>query len=118
MLERKLGNRATLLREVEHDARALARERSCKGFAAAVRAGIALQRGARADALTGLDAAVREFDAAHMKSYAAAARDRAARLRDDASSASEIMTAADVLRAEGVVSPERMIAMLLPGFGV
>jgi hypothetical protein len=32
--------------------------------------------------------------------------------------ASEITKAADALRAEGVVSPERMIAMLLPGFGV
>jgi hypothetical protein len=118
MLERKLGDRATLLREVEQDARALARESFGKGFATAFRAAISLQRGARADALTGLDAAVREFDASHMKSYAAAIRDRAARLRDDASSASEITKAADVLRAEGVVSPERMIAMLLPGFGV
>jgi hypothetical protein len=48
----------------------------------------------------------------------AAARDRAARLRDDASSAVEIANAAEVLRGEGVASPERMIAMLLPGFGV
>jgi tetratricopeptide (TPR) repeat protein len=120
MLERKLGDRATLLREVEQDARALSRasSSSSKAFAAAARAGIALQRGARADALAGLDAAVREFDTAHMKSYAAAARDRAARLRDDASSASDITKAADVLRAEGVVSPERLIAMLLPGFAV
>jgi hypothetical protein len=53
-----------------------------------------------------------------MKSYAAAARDRAARLRGDPSSDSEIASAAEVLQAEGVVSPERMIAMLLPGFGV
>jgi len=119
MVERHLGDRETLLREVERDARALARAGAWgKGFAPAFRAGIALRRGARADALAGLDAAAREFDTAHMKSYAAAARDRAARLRDDASSASEIASAADVLRAEGVVSPERMIAMLLPGLGV
>jgi len=120
MLDRNIGNPETLLREVERDVRALSREGvgSWKAFATAFRAATMLRRGSRADALAGLDAAAREFDTAHMKSYAAAARDRAARLRDDASSDSEIASAAEVLQAEGVVSPERMIAMLLPGFGV
>jgi hypothetical protein len=118
MLERNLGSREALLRELDHDTRALAREGSCKGLATAFCAGIALGRGSRSRALAGLEAAARDCDAVHMKSFAAAARDRAARLRDDGSSPSEIANAAEVLRAEGVVSPDRMIAMLLPGFGV
>lgn len=118
MLERNLGSREALIRELEHDTRALAQEGSCKGLATAFRAGLALRRGARADALAGLEAAARDCDAAHMKSFAAAARDRAARLRDDGSSAVEIANAAEVLRAEGVASPDRMIALLLPGFGM
>jgi tetratricopeptide (TPR) repeat protein len=118
MLDLNLGSPQALLREVERDARALASGGSWSGLATAFRAALALRRGSRADALAGLRRAAREFDAAHMKSYAAAARDRAARLRDDGSSAAEIANAAEVLRAEGVASPERMIAMLLPGFGV
>jgi len=118
MLDRNLGRPQTLLREVECDARALASGGSWSGLATAFRAALALRRGSRADALAGLGRAVREFDTAHMKSYAAAARDRAARLRNDASSATEIANAAEVLRAEGVASPGHMIAMLLPGFAV
>jgi hypothetical protein len=51
-----------------------------------------------------------------MKGYAAASRGRSARLRADAATAAEVARAADVLRSEGVVDPERFMAMLVPGF--
>jgi hypothetical protein len=84
-------------------------------FSACLRAGIALHTGARADALAALQSAAAEFERADMKAYAAAARDRAARLRGDAAASAEIAQAAEQLRAEDVVSPERTIEALLPG---
>jgi hypothetical protein len=111
------ARRNALVREARRDARVIAREAMpwSRPFATVLHAGMALLANARPAAIDGFDAAAREFDAADMKAYAAAARDRAARLRDDGSSASEIERAADVLREEGVVAPERMMALLVPG---
>jgi len=58
-----------------------------------------------------LDLAVREFAAGDMRGFAVAARARAATLRGNVAAA-----AADALRAEDVVAPERMIRTLVPGF--
>jgi tetratricopeptide (TPR) repeat protein len=120
LIARGLGSRDRLLRAVERDARALEREGVAWGraFALMLRAGIALHRGARSEAVLGLERAATEFDSCEMSGYAAAVRDRAARLRADASSASEIARIAQWLQAEGVVAPERMIAMLAPGLEV
>jgi hypothetical protein len=119
VLERNLGVREKLLREIRWCARALDREDLlvARAFAAVLRAGISLHGGDREGAVRGLDSAAATFEAADMKAYAAAAHDRAARLRGETSSP-EIERAVEVFRAEGVVAPERMIAMLLPGFRV
>jgi RIO-like serine/threonine protein kinase/tetratricopeptide (TPR) repeat protein len=115
--QRGLGDRVELLREVARTARALEREGVdwAKGFAMAQRGGIALQTGNRAAAIQCLAESARAFDAADMEGYAVTVRDRAARLRDDASSAPEVALAAEFFESEGVVSPQRMMAMLLPG---
>jgi tRNA A-37 threonylcarbamoyl transferase component Bud32 len=119
MMEHAMGDRRTLLREATRDARAIEREGAgwMRPFARVLRAGIALHDGAREIAARALDAAALDFDACDMTAYAAAARGRLARLRADRSTDSEIARASDLLRAEGVVAPERMIAMLVPGLG-
>jgi tetratricopeptide (TPR) repeat protein len=119
MLERKLGDRERLLGEVRRDARAIEREHTAwmQPFAQVLRAGLALHQGERAETLSLLEAAARGYAANDMLAYAAAARDRAARLRGDASRAAEVAGIAELLRAEEVVAPERVIAMLLPGLG-
>jgi tRNA A-37 threonylcarbamoyl transferase component Bud32 len=117
MIERRAGNRKMLLQQAAQHAHAIERERMAwmRPFAKVLRAGIALREGAREEVRGGLDAAAREFDAWDMSAYAAATRDRLARLRDDASTASEIEVAAELLKARDVVAPERMIRMLVPG---
>ena len=117
MMGARMGDRNALLRQAANDARDIERERMAwmQPFAKVLRAGIALRLGARDAALEGLDAAEREFDAADMTAYAAATRDRAARLRNDESTASEIARVASLMKAEEVVAADRMIAMLVPG---
>jgi serine/threonine protein kinase/tetratricopeptide (TPR) repeat protein len=119
MLERNLGVREKLLREIQWCARRIDREgeSTARGFSAVLRAGISLHGGNREGAVRGLDSASAMFEEADMKAYAAAARDRAARLRGEADSP-EIARCAEVFRAEGVIAPERMISMLVPGFGM
>jgi len=114
------GRRGRLLRSVARDARALEREGVAwaRAFAGMLRAGLALHLGSRAEAARGLELAATAFDACEMAAYAWAVRERAARLRGDAASAVEIARVEKALRAEGVVSPERFIAMLAPGFTV
>jgi len=87
-----------------------------RAFATVVRAAIALQRGSRAGALGGLDSAAEQFGAVDMVAYAAATRDRAARLRDDASAKEAVARASEFFRGEDVTAPERMIPTLVPGF--
>jgi hypothetical protein len=118
-VERGEGERERLVREATRDARFLERERMewTTPLAATIRAGLALRRGERDETLRELDVAARGFDAADMAGYAAAARDRAARIRDDASTAADVGRAIDYFRSEGVVAPERFIGMLVPGLG-
>jgi eukaryotic-like serine/threonine-protein kinase len=116
-IEQGAGNPKALLQEVARDARAIERETMpwMQPFAKVLRAGVALREGARERALGGLDTAAREFDAWDMTAYAAAARDRLARLRHDPSTTSDTADAGLLLKAQSVVAPERMIAMLVPG---
>ncbi len=117
MVERGLGDRASLLREVERGASATEREKVAwaQPFASALRAGLAQRQGRRADALARLDAAVRGFEAAQMMGYAMAARDRAARLRRDGTTGADVALVEEYFRAQQVASPERMISTLMPG---
>jgi hypothetical protein len=118
LIASRAANRKALLGQAAQDARAIEREAMAwmQPFAAVLRAGVALHEGARERALVGLDTAARGFDVGGMTAHAAATRDRVARLRGDSLAASEIARAAVALKAEGVVAPQRMIAMLVPGF--
>jgi eukaryotic-like serine/threonine-protein kinase len=117
MLERGLGDRARLLREVRRAARGIGRERASwmRPFVDVLHAGVALHEGSPDAAHATLRAASRGFTAHDISGFAAAARDRAARLRADASSEVEIAEVAQQLKDEGVVAPERLIGMLIPG---
>jgi hypothetical protein len=121
-VERGVGDRGALLREAEQDARALAREGTSwtAPFGGVIRAGIALHAGDRSAAVAGLDAAARGFDGADMHGYAAAARERGAQLREErsAEATADMARAMTFFRAENVVAPQRMVAMLVPGLGV
>jgi eukaryotic-like serine/threonine-protein kinase len=119
MVERGLGDRAVLLGEAARDARALERERMgwTSPLAAVIRAGIALRAGAIDEAVQTLEGAARGFDEADMAGYAASARGHAARLRGDGASVVDRGHAVTFFRDEGVVAPERFMAMLVPGFG-
>ncbi|HEY2201146.1 MAG TPA: hypothetical protein VGH56_04615, partial [Solirubrobacteraceae bacterium] len=114
--ERGARDRAKLLRLAVHDARAIERERApwMQPFASVLRAGIALHTGARDRAVVDLEAAADGFAAGDMSAYAAATRDRLARLRGGAGAPSDIANAAAALRVEGVAVPERLIGMLVP----
>jgi serine/threonine protein kinase/tetratricopeptide (TPR) repeat protein len=116
MVASGLGDRRALLRQIARDAKAIESEGGAMSgsFAATLRAGIALHTGARAEAIAQLTAAAAEFDAA-ARALIPAAHDRVARLRGDAASAAELERAAERLRSEDVVAPERMIAILMPG---
>jgi tRNA A-37 threonylcarbamoyl transferase component Bud32 len=118
MLEQGLGDRGRLMREAARGATALEKQGVAWALpmAGAVRAGLALRGGSREDAIRGLDDAARGFAACDMAAYAAAARARAARLRNGATSAAVIEQAAAFLSAEGVAAPEKMIRMHVPGF--
>jgi tetratricopeptide (TPR) repeat protein len=117
MLESGHGDRGALLREAEADARSLMRERMpwANAFATLIRAGIALHSRARDVAIRGLDEAARAFDAADMRGYGAATRDRVARLKEDSTTADELTYATDFFRGEGVVAPQKMMSMFAPG---
>jgi eukaryotic-like serine/threonine-protein kinase len=117
LLGKGLGDRKQLLRQARACARALERERTawCVPLASVVHAGLALHTGARDEALRRLDAAARDLLEQGLGGYALAARDRAARLRGE-SAAEELARVAEAWQAEGVVSPERMSRMLVPGF--
>ncbi len=111
------GDRRALLREVERDSLRLEREEApwMQPFAKLARAGAMLQEGSREAAVRTLDLAVRELAAAGMAGYAAAARDRAGRLRGGAAGELEAAEAEAFFTEQGVARPERMIAMLMPG---
>jgi tRNA A-37 threonylcarbamoyl transferase component Bud32 len=115
--DRPGADRSILLRRAAADARALERERMAwmQPFAKVLRAGVAVRESSPQEALAGLDAAAREFSACDMAAHAAATRHRLAMLRDDGAAASEMARAREVLTAEQVVAPERMMAILVPG---
>jgi hypothetical protein len=116
--ERGGGDRRKLLWEARRCARAIEREKPwMRPFARILRAAIALQTQTRDRAVRELETAADEFKAGGMHPWAAAAAERGARLRRSASSAHDIARAIDALRTSGVTAPERLIAMMAPGFG-
>jgi tetratricopeptide (TPR) repeat protein len=117
LLERRLGDEAELLRRIERTSKAIAREgiTSSEPLVTLLRAARALHRTSVGEATHLLRTAVGQFEAVGMRSFAEAARDRAARL-EGARASADVAQAEAFFVGEGVASPERMIAMLVPGF--
>jgi hypothetical protein len=120
MVDRGLGRRRELLALIRRDAGVLARSGMgwAEGLGAMLRAGVELHAGSREQALAQLGRAAAKFEGADASGYAAAVRDRLARLKGGASSAAEIERSAEFFRAQNVACPERFIEMLAPGFHV
>ncbi|WP_437484790.1 AAA family ATPase [Sorangium sp. So ce1014] len=85
-------------------------------LAAAVRAAVAAARGQAEAAGHQLAEAVRGFDAAGMALYAAAARRRHGELLKGDEGRTAVATANGWMHDQGIVSPDRITRMLLPGF--
>ncbi|WP_437609247.1 protein kinase [Sorangium sp. So ce834] len=85
-------------------------------FAAAVRAAVAAARGESEPAAQQLAEAVRGFEAAGMALYAAAARRRHGELLQGDEGRAAVAAANGWMHDQGIVSPDRMTSMLMPGF--
>jgi hypothetical protein len=113
------SERDDLLADVERSARRIAREhmRWGKPLAQLVRAGAAVQSGDGDAARAALAEAAAGFDAADMALHAAVARRCEGRLRGGAAGAADVERADAWLAEAGVKNPERIVALLAPGFG-
>jgi hypothetical protein len=96
----------------------LAKDNSAMAMAyvSIIRAAIAHQKGDEETATGGLRDAVRAFDTLQYKMYAAAARRQLGRILGGEEGQALIERADVAMGEEGVVNPERIAAMLAPGF--
>jgi serine/threonine protein kinase len=110
--------RSSLCREAERDAARIARERMpwSNPLAGLLRAGTEATRGDDAAAEVLLRDAIRGLEACDMALYAAAARLQCGGLVGGDEGRALAATAERWMRAQGVVDPSRMAAMLAPGF--
>jgi serine/threonine protein kinase len=110
------AERAALVREAERSAREVGTVTGplCAGYTPLLRAALACARGARANAMRELEAAIPELDRFQLAMHAAAARRRLGVLRGDDTGRELIERAEAAMRAEGVIDPERMTAALTP----
>jgi serine/threonine protein kinase len=101
------------------DARALDRidTRCSRAFARLVRAGVAGATGHAEDAADGLRGAIAACQAAEMWLFETAARRRLGVLLGGDEGAEHVRVADDWYTSRAVANPERMTAMLAPGFG-
>jgi hypothetical protein len=110
------AEREALLREARSWARRIGRERwpLSKGFAAALEAGVVLAHGDAEQCANLLQRADEEFTAHGAMLYAWASRARRAQVRgiDDAPTLSATLAA---MRAQGIVSPARILDVFAPG---
>jgi hypothetical protein len=114
-----LVRRAALLVEAARAARTLDGERMpwADPLASLLRAGMAMVRGDVSSATSSLARAGLDFQAAGMELFAAASRRRRGELLGGDLGAALVREADQWMRDQGVVAPERMTAMLAPGFG-
>lgn len=111
------------LPELEHearrDARRLERERPryAHPLAMMIRAALASRAGQRTQAADLLAGAISLLDNHHLGIYAAAARYRRGQLLGGDSGAALIQQAADWMRGERILRPEKIVALFAPGFG-
>ncbi|MFI5302808.1 MAG: hypothetical protein ACHREM_32365, partial [Polyangiales bacterium] len=87
-----------------------------RAFAELVAAAIAAQRGDRAQAEMLLRASIDAFTRIEMQLFAAAARARLGAIVGGAAGETMVAESERAFRAQGVARPERMIAMMAPGF--
>lgn len=110
--------RAALLPLVERDADALDREKVAwaRALAMLLRAGIAAASDDWSVASTKLEGAIIALDAADMGLYAAAAKRQLGLIRGDSAGAELVSQADAYLRDRHIRKPDRMTAILVPGF--
>jgi len=110
--------RRELLRRAERDARRMERENIpwSIALAALLRAGIAARRGAGEESLKLLEGAEQRLAAADMALYAMAARHTRGRLIGRERGRELSASAEEWMRGQEIRNPERMAAMLAPGF--
>jgi hypothetical protein len=111
--------RPGLLEQAERDAQRARRERTPWGDALAdlALAGVAAARGDDATARARLEAATVGFEAADMELHAAVARRRRGELLGGDAGRALVESADAWLRGQRIVSLERWLAMIAPGFG-
>ncbi len=107
-----------LLRRAASDAKAIAREKMewSRPVAELIQAACAHARGEKARAVSLLRRALAGFQTADMALHAAATRTRLGALIAGDEGAAYAKAADEWMRAEGVVAPARMVAMMAPGF--
>jgi tetratricopeptide (TPR) repeat protein len=107
-----------LIRSAQRDARRIERERMpwSDPLARLIRASIAASRGRDEEAVEHLELAIRQFEAAEMALYSAAAKTRFGQLLGGDRGQDLISAGTDFMTGQAVRSPERMTQMLAPGF--
>jgi hypothetical protein len=85
-------------------------------FATLIRAGIARQRRAQQTTVALLEKAVRDFDAAHMSLYAAAARRRLGEMVGGDRGRQLVAQSEEWMTKQQIKNPARMMNLLAPGF--
>jgi hypothetical protein len=113
------SDRAALLERAERLAARLSRERAPQAapMSRHVAAAVAAARGQRSAALAELGAAEAGFDGLEMAYLAACARFRRGELLGGDAGAALVTRARAYFSAQGVVNPERCVAMSAPGWG-
>jgi len=112
------GERSRLLRDAEKDGKRMAKERERWSLPLAdlLFAGAAAVRGDAESARVFLEQAISGFEAADMKLYSIAASYRLGQVESGDAGKARFAEAEAWLRAEGVTSPARFVAMLAPGW--
>jgi eukaryotic-like serine/threonine-protein kinase len=109
--ERHLRTAAKLAAKIESEEMAYANP-----LAALIRAGIARRRGNNELAVSLLETAATDFDAAHMRLYATVTRRRLGELLGDGRGRQLIVQAEEWMSKQQIKNPARMMNLLAPGF--
>jgi hypothetical protein len=109
---------APMLARAEEDARAIARERMewSRPIVDLLQAAVDHARGATAKSVKGLRAALAGFEKSEMALHAACAKARLGEVLGDAEGGALREASAAWMRQEGVVAPDKIVAMVAPGF--